>query len=131
MRSSSIVPARRGSGTASGRASASVVMTVRDLSWLTCRCCSQARNVSRDFVPFATRKPIPMPLAPFSFGPTTPVVFGVDRSRKLAQDIAGLGVADRPVLLVADPALGALADSIAEQLGQAGIRVGRFNDVRS
>jgi alcohol dehydrogenase class IV len=72
-----------------------------------------------------------MTIAPFSYGPTTPVAFGVDRSRKLARDIAGLGVGDRPVLLVSDPALGALADEIAGQLVAAGLKVGRYSDVRS
>ncbi|MFO1057032.1 MAG: iron-containing alcohol dehydrogenase [Dongiaceae bacterium] len=72
-----------------------------------------------------------MTLAPFSFGPTTPVAFGVDRSKKLARDIGNLGAGDKPVLLVADPALGALADDIAGQLAAAGLRVGRFSDIRS
>jgi alcohol dehydrogenase class IV len=72
-----------------------------------------------------------MSVAPFSYGPTKPVAFGVDRSRKLAKDIAGLGAGDRSVLLVSDPALGALAEEIAGQLAAAGITVGRFSDVRS
>src|SRR5262245_4869582 len=72
-----------------------------------------------------------MTLPSFSFGPTTPVAFGVDRSRKLAKDLVGLGAADKPVLLVADPGLAALAEGLARRLKGDGLAVTLFTDVRS
>lgn len=69
----------------------------------------------------------------FSFGPTTRVVFGVDRTARLGKDVAALVGAGAAVLLVADPgvAKAGLADRIEDVLKKAGCTVGLFTDVRS
>lgn len=72
-----------------------------------------------------------MTIANFSFGPTTPVAFGIDRIEKLAGDVARLAGAAAPVLLVNDPGIGAIGDRVEGILKSGGHRVVRFQDVRS
>jgi len=72
-----------------------------------------------------------MTLPNFSFGPTTPVAFGVDRVEKLAGDVTRLVGADAPVLLVNDPGISAMGDRVEGILKAGGHKVARFQDVRS
>ncbi|HKF61712.1 MAG TPA: iron-containing alcohol dehydrogenase [Dongiaceae bacterium] len=72
-----------------------------------------------------------MTLSNFSFGPTTPVAFGIDRVEKLAGDVTRLVGADAPVLLVNDPGISAMGDRVEGILKAGGHKVARFQDVRS
>jgi alcohol dehydrogenase class IV len=72
-----------------------------------------------------------MTLDAFSFGPTTKVAFGIDRTVRLGKDVAAL-VGDGAVLLVADPGIAkvGLAAKVESVLA-AGRKVAVFTDVRS
>ncbi len=74
---------------------------------------------------------MPASMPKFSFGPTTPVAFGVGRSAKLADDVTALCGAGASVLLVADPGLPKIAERLGEILKAGGHRVRLFTDVRS
>lgn len=69
----------------------------------------------------------------FSFGPTTRVAFGADRTARLGKDVAGLVGDGAAVLLVADPgvAKAGLGERVEGVLKKAGCKVGLFTDVRS
>lgn len=73
-----------------------------------------------------------MTLDAFSFGPTTKVAFGIDRTARLGKDVAAL-VGDGAVLLVADPGIAkaGLAAKVESVLGAGGRKVAVFTDVRS
>ena len=72
-----------------------------------------------------------MTIDAFSFGPTTKVAFGIDRTARLAKDVAAL-VGDGAVLLVADPGIAkaGLAAKVESVLAP-GRKVAVFTDVRS
>jgi alcohol dehydrogenase class IV len=67
----------------------------------------------------------------FSFGPTTPVAFGIGRVAKLADDVTALGGAGASVLLVADPGLPHLSERLSHILKAGGHGVRLFTELRS
>ncbi|WP_119458300.1 iron-containing alcohol dehydrogenase [Rhodospirillaceae bacterium SYSU D60014] len=74
-----------------------------------------------------------MPLTKFSFGPTAPVAFGIDRVERLGADVAAVAGTGAPVLIVADPGVAAagLVDRVEAVLRKDGLTVEAFTDVRS
>jgi alcohol dehydrogenase class IV len=72
-----------------------------------------------------------MTLPSFSFGPTSPVAFGIDRVEKLARDVAVLAGEGAAVLLVSDPGIVGIGDRVEGILRAGGHRVTRFQDIRS
>jgi alcohol dehydrogenase class IV len=72
-----------------------------------------------------------MTMPSFSFGPTTPVAFGVDRVEKLAGDVTALTGEGAAVLLVSDPGIAGIGDRVEAILEAGSHRVTRFQDVRS
>lgn len=72
-----------------------------------------------------------MTIPGFSFGPTTPVVFGAGRADKLAGDVTRLAGEGAPVLVVADPALAKLAERVMATLAKGGLKPTLFTDIQS
>jgi alcohol dehydrogenase len=72
-----------------------------------------------------------MTIASFSMAPNTRVVFGAGRSDKLGDDVKAQAGEGAAVLLVADPALGKIAEAVEATLKKAGCKVGLYTDVRS
>jgi alcohol dehydrogenase class IV len=74
---------------------------------------------------------VAMPHAKFTLSPSPAIACGVDRVDKIAGDVAALAGAGAPVLLVADPGLGNLAERVAGLLRAGGSKVALFTDIRS
>ncbi|HET6619344.1 MAG TPA: iron-containing alcohol dehydrogenase [Dongiaceae bacterium] len=72
-----------------------------------------------------------MPHVKFTMSPNPAIACGVDRIEKIAGDVAALAAEGAPVLLVADPGLGNLADRVAGLLKAGGSKVALFTDIRS
>ena len=72
-----------------------------------------------------------MTIASFSMAPNTRVAFGAGRSDQLGDDVKAQAGEGAAVLLVADPALGRIAEAVEATLKKAGCKVGLYTDVRS
>ena len=72
-----------------------------------------------------------MSLASFTTSPSPTIACGVDRTEKIASDVAALAGEGAPVLFVADPGLGNLIERFAALLKAGGSKVTLFTDVRS
>jgi alcohol dehydrogenase class IV len=72
-----------------------------------------------------------MTISSFSMLPNTRLAYGTDRSDKLGEDVKALAGDGASVLLVADPGLAKIAESVEATLKKAGHKVGQYTDVRS
>src|SRR5215813_6033218 len=74
-----------------------------------------------------------MTISPFTFVPTTRVAFGVDRARKVGDDVAAIAGRGAKVLLVADPGVMAagIGDAVLAALEGGGCATTVFSDIRS
>lgn len=72
-----------------------------------------------------------MSLANFTMSPNPTIACGLDRTERLAKDVAHLAGDGAPALLVADPGLGQIVEHVEGLLKAGGSKVSLFIDIRS